>query len=208
MKLDLPGFRDRRPSSRWRDQTLTPTEPSALKPDEVNMSTTYGRPAAVTSQSSTAARPGDSVGDRLWSAVRSDEPAPRAPSQGLPVPRFADPVTGASTYYTVTAIDVWGRLADRSPLQALRWQAGHPVAISVVQGFVVVISRPDGRNAVTRQGHLRLPASVRHWSHLNAGDRLLVAACPDQELLAAYPMTAVDAMVLAYHSPLTSAKPQ
>ena len=59
---------------------------------------------------------------------------------------------------------------------------------------------PDGRETVTGQGHLRLPADLRHALRLNSGDRLLVVAHPHQGLLVAYTMPALDAMVSSYHS--------
>jgi hypothetical protein len=74
------------------------------------------------------------------------------------------------------------------------------IAVSVTQGAVVIVPHHDGRHTVTRQGHLRLPASIRHLTRMKAGDRLLLAACPHRDFLVAYPMAALDAMVLAYHS--------
>ncbi|WP_141715022.1 AbrB/MazE/SpoVT family DNA-binding domain-containing protein [Micromonospora rhizosphaerae] len=119
---------------------------------------------------------------------------------GLPVPRLATPPNRGSIYYTVTAIDVWGRLADRSPLHRLHWRPGLSLAVSITQGAVLVIPHRDGRHSVTRQGHLRLPAAVRRVFRLEAGDRLLLAACPARNFLVAYPMIVVDAMLLAHHA--------
>jgi len=137
-----------------------------------------------------------------------DDLSPQTPRRGLPVSRLVMPDRGSSTYYTVTAIDVWGRLADRSPLLTLHWHPGLPISISLTENAVIVVSHRNGRHTVTRQGHLRLPASIRHLSRLKAGDRLLLAACPDRDLLVAYSMSALDAMVLAYHSPSTGRTPQ
>lgn len=164
------------------------------------MSTPYRRPTAVSTSTSTNYRPDSAFVDQLWSALHLDDLAPRTPHSGLPVARLKRPERGNSTYYTVTAIDVWGRLADRSPLLALDWQPGLSIAMSVTQGAVVVVSRRDGRHTITRQGHLRLPASVRHVCRLKAGDRLLLAACPDRDLLIAYSMSALNAMVFSYHA--------
>jgi hypothetical protein len=161
-------------------------------------------PVAAATQSSTAALPDKSFGDRLWSALGLDEQAWGEPTSGLPVPRLVAPDRTASAYYTISAIDGRGRVADRSPLLALGWHPGLPIAISNKHGAVVVVARPDGPNRVTRDGRLRLPAPIRHLSRMNAGDRLLVAACPERDLLVAYPMYAVDTMVLAYRTPLSS----
>jgi len=129
---------------------------------------------------------------------------PRPPTRGLPIARLFSPERDSSAYYVVTTIDGRGRLADRSPLRILQWRPGLPVAVSVVAGAVVVVPQRGGREKITRQGHLRLPLPVRHACHFKAGDRLLMAACPDRGLLVAYPMSALDAMVLAYHATLVS----
>src|SRR5215207_3428423 len=189
-----PAVSRRSPRRRHRygeASALTPTCPSTpTHRMRHTMSTPYERLTAATARSSTAGHAGDSFGDQFWSALRLDEQSPRTPTRGLPVPRFAAADRSASTFYTVTAIDVWGRLADRSPLLTLGWRPGLPIAISVMQGAVVVVSHREGRNTVTGQGHRRLPASVRHRSRLKAGDRLLLAACPDRDLLVAYPTSA------------------
>jgi hypothetical protein len=149
-----------------------------------------------------AASGASAPGDQLWAALCLGDQPPRAPHGGLPVAHLASPTLVSSTHYTVTAIDGRGRLADRSPLRVLQWPPGFPVAVSVVQGAVVVVPSRKGREVITRQGHLRLPAAVRHLCRLKAGDRLLLAACPDRSLLLAYTMAALDAMVLAYHATL------
>jgi hypothetical protein len=123
---------------------------------------------------------------------------------GLPLPRLTEPVRETSAYYTVTTVDGRGRLADGSPLRALQWGPGLPLKLMVTLGAVVAAAHPDGRKTVTSQGHLRLPADLRHALRLNPGDRLLVVAHPHQGLLVVYTMPALDAMVLGYHSSLAA----
>lgn len=119
---------------------------------------------------------------------------------GLPVARLRSPASSSTTYYAVSSIDVNGRLGDRSPLQTLGWGPGHPVAVSLASGTIVVASQPRSRVTVTRQGHLRLPTSVRRACRLEPGDRLLLAAYPDRDLLVAYTASTLDHMLLTYHS--------
>jgi hypothetical protein len=73
------------------------------------------------------------------------------------------------------------------------------LALTVTRGAVVAKPDPEGREAVTRQGHLRLPAPIRHLFRLAAGDRLLLTPCPDRGFLVVYPIAILDAMLLAYH---------
>jgi hypothetical protein len=119
---------------------------------------------------------------------------------GLPLPRLVGPARETSAYYTVTTVDGRGRLADGSPLRVLQWGPGLRLKLMVTLGALVVAAHPDGRETVTRQGHLRLPADLRHSWRLNPADRLLVAAHPHQGLLVVYTMPALDAMVSSYHS--------
>jgi hypothetical protein len=53
---------------------------------------------------------------------------------------------------------------------------------------------------VTPQGHLRLPADVRHGCRIRGGDRVLVVALRTEDLLIAYTPFAIDAMAGAYHT--------
>jgi hypothetical protein len=73
------------------------------------------------------------------------------------------------------------------------------MAVSVVSGAIIVVSRSDGRELITRQGHLRLPVHARRTYRLTAGDRLLVLASLGRRFLVVYPMPTLDAMVLAHH---------
>lgn len=185
-----------------RDSRVTTDDASRVGYDTEHDSYNADRVVAPAIQNSpTSLRHQVSFVDQLWSALHSDAESEQTPRSGLPVPRLVAPGSRDSTYYTVTAIDVWGRLAGRSPLQRLHWQPGLPLAMSITQRVALVIPHRDGRHAVTREGRLRLPASVRRVCCLNAGDRLLLAACPARNFLVAYPMFIVDAMLLAYHAP-------
>lgn len=109
-------------------------------------------------------------------------------------------VPSSLTYYVTTNLDANGRLADRTPVRRLNWPAALPVSITVDRRSGIILVRRQGPYAITTQGHLRLPATVRRRVRLNTGDRLLVAALPDLDILAAYTMFALDVMVLAYHT--------
>jgi hypothetical protein len=88
---------------------------------------------------------------------------------GLPLAPLLPPMPAPSLYCALTPIDDRGRLADRSPIRALGWPPGQAITISVVQETVIVVSQPTGAESITRQGHLLLPARVRHICRLNAG---------------------------------------
>lgn len=114
------------------------------------------------------------------------------------MPRLTFPASVASSHYTVTTMDVWGRISDRSLIQLLGWLPGHPVALRLAADVILVSSQP-GAETITNQGHLRLPAPLRHACRLNAGDHLLLGAFPECDLLVAYTRATVEGMVLNYH---------
>ena len=124
--------------------------------------------------------------DQLWSALMPRQPL--SPTRGLPLARLVAPSHAPLAYCVVTPVDDRGRLADRSPLKVLRWRPGLSVAVSVLRAAVlVVVPHRDGQHAITRQGYLRLPVSVRHACRLEASGRLLLVACPDRDLLVRQP---------------------
>ncbi len=94
----------------------------------------------------------------------------------------------------MSSIDARGRFADRSAQRRLRWPPGTKITIRPTGTRVIITRDPDGVDAVTVQGHLRLPARIRHVMRLSTGDRLLMAADLHAERLVAYPMSAVDAI--------------
>ena len=183
---------------RWADtRDLTPI------PRRMRHSVDLATPAPAIEVQPTVRLDG-SVGEPLPSAVTAAERTASLPRHGLPMARLASLVREGSAYYAVTTVDHRGRLADRSPLRILRWSPGLPITSVVLPGAVVMAAQRGGREAVTRQGHLRLPADLRHALQLKAGDQLLVAAHPDRGLLVVYTMSALDAMVSTYHAPLAA----
>ena len=116
-----------------------------------------------------------------------------------PLPELADAAAAEEFHRRFGAEegddDDRGRLADRSPICAAGWAPGQPVTISIANDHRLVLVRPDGPQTITRHGHLRLPASVRHTCGLSAGDRLLVTVTATPPLLTVYPMATVEAIL-------------
>ena len=114
--------------------------------------------------------------------------------RSLPLPSLITRRTTA-IIYGLSAVDDRGRLADRTIMQALGWAAGLRLDISETNGRLVIRPREHGAFHVTGQGHLRIPASLRHRCGLEPGDRVLLAADPHQRQLVAYPPAALDALI-------------
>jgi hypothetical protein len=112
----------------------------------------------------------------------------------LPLPLLI-PRRTTALVYGLSALDDRGRLADRTIMQALGWSAGLGLDISETDGRLVIRPRGHGAFHVTSQGHLRVPAALRHRCGLEPGDRVLLAADPHQRRLVAYPPAALDALI-------------
>jgi len=121
------------------------------------------------------------------------EGGPSATAPGLPMAQLDLRPGDSSSHYVVTAVDVRGRLADRSGLQALAWPPGHLISIQVTPVTAIVKGCTDGPHAITRQGHLRLRSSARHALGLHAGDRVLLVAQPEYDRLVIYPIPVLEA---------------
>lgn len=105
----------------------------------------------------------------------------------------------STTVYGLSALDDRGRLADRTVMRALGWSAGLRLDIRKTTGLLVIHSYVNGEFQVTGQGHLRLPAFLRHRCGLETGDRVLLAAFPSQSQLLVYPSAALDALLAGHH---------
>ena len=99
-------------------------------------------------------------------------------------------------------MDCRGRVADHTVVTALGWVPGTRLDIRESQGLLVL--RPDAHGvfSVTKQGHLRLPATARHCCGLVPGDRVLLAADPQRGLLIVYPPAALDLLLNPRHAAL------
>jgi hypothetical protein len=93
-----------------------------------------------------------------------------------------------------------GRVADRAILRALRWPPGTRLDIRESHGLVLVLADPRGVFSVSGQGQLHLPATVRHWTRLSPGDRVLLVADPVDGLLVVHPPAMLDVMVAEVHA--------
>jgi hypothetical protein len=102
----------------------------------------------------------------------------------------------SSAVYGLAALDCRGRVADRIIMQTLDWSAGLQLHIwEAATGALMAAADPEGAYRVTSQGHVRIPAPLRHRHGLRAGDRVLLAADPERSQLVIYPPAIFDALL-------------
>lgn len=126
-------------------------------------------------------------------------PAPGTARRVLPLARLASSRT-RSTVYGLATIDCNGRVAEAAVINALGWASGTRLDIQESAGLVLVTASCHGVFAMSGQGYLRLPATVRHWCELAPGERVLLAAEPEQGRLTVYPPVALDEMITQFHA--------
>jgi hypothetical protein len=81
-------------------------------------------------------------------------------------------------------------------MQTLDWSAGLRLHIrEAAIGALTAAADPEGAYRITSQGHVRIPAPLRHRYGLGAGDRVLLAADPEQAQLVIYPPAILDALL-------------
>jgi hypothetical protein len=122
----------------------------------------------------------------------------------LPVAELLAPPRAGSLVYGMGKIDTWGVVSNRDTIQALDWTPGDRLHIALVGGSVVVHRDSAGVFAMGSRPYLVLPAAVRQRSGVRPGERVLVAADPRHDVLVVHPLAALDTMIAAYHTSLTT----
>ncbi len=121
------------------------------------------------------------------------------PGAGGPIP-LASPPGRPDVVYGFGRIDASGRVADRATIAALGWRGGDRLTLTAEAGVMVARRDPGGMVTVPARPYVVIPAALRRRCGLRAGDHVLLAAVPGQDLLAAYSFAVVDQAMLT-HAP-------
>ena len=117
----------------------------------------------------------------------------RLPVAVVPVP----PAVPQDVLYGFGRIDMAGRVADRAVISALGWRCGDRLTLTAEAGVVTARRDPAGMAAMTAKPYIAIPAALRRRCGLLPGDRVLLAAVPAADILAAYPLAVVDQAIRA-----------
>jgi hypothetical protein len=120
----------------------------------------------------------------------------RLPVAVVPVP----PAVPQDVLYGFGRIDVAGRVADRAVISALGWRCGDRLTLTAEAGVVAARRDPAGMVAMTAKPYIVIPAALRRRCGFLPGDRVLLAAVPGDDTLAAYSFAVVDQAIRAYGS--------
>ena len=130
---------------------------------------------------------------------RQRSAGPAAKRRPLPLAAMAITPREGDVVYGLVTLDFSGRIADRALIAAMGWEPGTRLGIRETEGLVVVAADDHGVFTVTRQRYLQLPAVVRQWCDLRAGDRVLLAGYPSWGVLVVHPPASLDAMIAQTH---------
>ena len=110
----------------------------------------------------------------------------------------------ADVVYGIGRIDASGRVADRAVTGALGWRGGDRLTLTAEAGRGDRPPRPGRHGHRAGPAYIAIPAALRRRCGLRAGDRVLLAAVPGQDTLAAYSFAVVD-QALRAHGPFPHA---
>ncbi len=114
---------------------------------------------------------------------------------------LASPAAGSppqDVVYGIGRVDASGRVADRAVACALGWGTGDRLTLTAEAGVVVARRDPGGMVTVPARPCVVIPAALRHRCGVRAGDRVLLAALPGEDVLAVYPLAVVDQAIRAH----------
>jgi hypothetical protein len=153
------------------------------------------REAAVTSSS---------IAPVIPSSARTSAGGHRGASRGRGLP-LAQPLARTEVVYGLGRIDASGRIADRKVTAALGWSNGDRLTVTAEAGVVVARRDPGGLVTVPSRPYVVIPAALRSRCGLRPGDRVLLAAIPAEDVLAAYPLAIIDQAIRSCRPALTAA---
>jgi bifunctional DNA-binding transcriptional regulator/antitoxin component of YhaV-PrlF toxin-antitoxin module len=105
----------------------------------------------------------------------------------------------ADAVYGMSRVDASGRVAGQVITHVLGWRPGDRLTLTADAGVVLARRDPYGMVTMPSRCTIAIPAPLRHRCGLWAGDRVLLAALPIEDTLAAYTLAVVDQALQAHH---------
>ena len=100
--------------------------------------------------------------------------------------------------YGIARVDASGRICERAIITALGWAGGDRLTFTAEAGVVTARRDPGGMVTLPASTYITIPAPLRRRCGLEAGDQVLLAALPDQDVLTAYSLAVVDQAIRAH----------
>jgi len=102
--------------------------------------------------------------------------------------------------FALCLLDDSGRLAGRPLFERLGWSTEHPLWQSLGRGFIALQPAADGTLALDKRMRLGLPPGLQRYCGLRPGDKVLLVAAPEHQMLILHPMAHLAHMVRIFHA--------
>jgi hypothetical protein len=110
------------------------------------------------------------------------------------------PSTPVGVVYGIARVDASGRICERAIISALGWAGGDRLTYTADAGVVTARRDPGGMVTLPASAYITIPSALRRRCGVEAGDQVLLAALPAQDILAAYSLAVVDEAIRAHGS--------
>jgi bifunctional DNA-binding transcriptional regulator/antitoxin component of YhaV-PrlF toxin-antitoxin module len=127
----------------------------------------------------------------------------RRPAAALPLANPPPPLPVATgVLYGMGSVDSSGRVCNRAITTALDWRPGDRLTMTADTGHITARRDPTGMIILPHKpASILIPAALRHRCGITTGDRVLLSANRDRDVLVMYPMGAVHhALIDRYHT--------
>lgn len=128
------------------------------------------------------------------------DPHTPPPLPALPAPQLPMFTRPGQLHLGIARLDWSGRLHQRALLCTLGWSAHQAVDLTVIDDAIVITASTTGLHSLGPNTELTIPAAARRLCGITDGSRILLAACPDQQLLVLHPETTIATLLCAHHS--------
>jgi bifunctional DNA-binding transcriptional regulator/antitoxin component of YhaV-PrlF toxin-antitoxin module len=137
---------------------------------------------------------------RIVAALALPTAVSAPPSGPPPLPSLRRLPRDASMLYGIGRVDSSGRVANREIVTALRWKPGDTVDLTLTNGAIILRASPGAHHRVQEKPRIVIPTAARRRHALDKGSLVLLAAAPEFGAVIVYPISALDDMIVSYHS--------
>jgi hypothetical protein len=169
---------------------------------------THRRTSGIPRRDSSARRADRTAAEQIVQALRLPQSGPGpAPPRPLPLSSLPRLPRETSMLYYIGRLDRSGRITNGSIMEAVRWQPGDRLDISLAPGAAIYRPAADGTLRIPRRPCIIVPASTRHFLDIAARDNVLIAAAPAYQVVIVHTMRAVDDMLVSFYTGIAGARP-
>jgi bifunctional DNA-binding transcriptional regulator/antitoxin component of YhaV-PrlF toxin-antitoxin module len=142
----------------------------------------------------------EAVAHRIVAALALPAAVSAPSSEPPPLPSLRRLARDASMLYGIGRTDASGRVANREIITALKWKPGDTVELILTSGAIILRASPRGQYQVQEKPGIVIPAAARRRYAIEKGSPVLLAAAPEFGAVIVYPVSALDDMIIGYHS--------